>query len=105
MKGYLGRNDIFASCSKDKTIVVWDFQKGEKLVTYYDTSILFKIFYSKTNNFIISTNKNRELSFWDLETRIKKPTNFPFTFHKFDNKVTFLEFFKNCCGEETVCIG
>ena len=101
MKGSQGRNDIFASSSKDKTIVVWDFQKGEKLVTYYDNSIIFKIFYSKNNNFIISINKNREICFWDLDnTEVK-----PHTFHKFDNKVNFLEFFKNCCGEETVCIG
>lgn len=101
MKGYLGRNDIFASCSMDKSIVVWDFQKGEKITTYFDNSIILKIYYSKSNNYFISTNKNRELKFWDLDmTSVESKT-----FHKFENAITFFEFFNNCCGEETICIG
>ena len=66
-----------------------------------DTSRVQHVIYHKNNNFLITKNQAREVSFWNLNQKEPKKV----IFAKSDNKINVLEYFKNLCRQEVVVLG
>lgn len=61
-------NDQYiASCSKDKTIKLWDFFSGKELKTFYDTDEVYSVQFSQDGKYLVSGGR-AGAKLWDIET-------------------------------------